>query len=167
MIFEAAQHAAYGEPISALAALRRWPDIGADINEHFIGIRAIDLLVEIGEVRGHARIDLDDSDAVSARIVHHLDIEHSIVEADPAHDAPRHVRHALLDVVGKRRRIFEPRESQRAREKNRIDHAKDIGLATIGVTLDRDLDAFEQSLGEETLAPNLDARLTLKHAFER
>src|SRR5262245_60610090 len=74
-ILEGAQHVASRELMSALAPLRRRPHPGANIEKNLIGIAAVDLLVKVGELRSHAWVDLYDSDAVLACIVHHLDIE--------------------------------------------------------------------------------------------
>ena len=118
-------------------------------------------------MRCHARIDLYDRDAVLAHAVHHLDIEHEIVEAEPAHQPPGNVGHALLHAFRQRRGIIEAREGERAGEEDRIDHAENVNLAGIRIAFDRDLHALEQAFGDETRGADLSTRMTPKQPVER
>src|SRR5207253_516700 len=52
------------------------------VSEHAIGIRAVDFFIQIGELRGEPRVDLDDPDGAVARAPEKLDVEQAVVEAD-------------------------------------------------------------------------------------
>jgi hypothetical protein len=52
----------------------------AEIDQHGIGIDAVHFLVEVAELGGEARIDLDDLERVRPGLPEQLDIERAVVE---------------------------------------------------------------------------------------
>jgi hypothetical protein len=63
------------------------------VGEYLIGIRAVDFLVQIGELRGKPRVDLDDRDCAVARAPEQLSAPYcSFVLTTPAMSAWRYLR---------------------------------------------------------------------------
>src|SRR5207244_8964806 len=60
------------------------PGLAADrqVGENTIGIHAVDFFVQVGELRGEPRIDLDDLDGAVAGSPEKLDIKQTMVESD-------------------------------------------------------------------------------------
>ena len=137
-----------------------------DVEQDRVAAGAVDLLVEIGELRGHARIDLDDRDHVGLGVVHHLDIEQAVIEAEPRHQGRGNIGHAPLHVLGQGGGVIEAREGERARKHHRVDDADDGGLSAVNKTFDGHLLAREQPLGDEPLGADPRAGVALKHLIE-
>src|SRR5271163_837186 len=62
-----------------------------EIDEDVVGIRAVDVLVEIRELVREPWIDLDDVDCIALGVEEHLDVELRLPNAETAHQARRDV----------------------------------------------------------------------------
>ncbi len=167
MVGEAAQDAARGKAVASLTPREARGAALGDIEQHAEAIGAVDLLVQIGKLRGHARIDLDDRDAIGAGVVHHLDIEDAVIEAEALHRRRGDFAHARLHAIRQVRRIVEAGEGERAGEHDGIHHAEDGRRPAMRIAFDGDLLAFEQPLGDQPLGADGRAGIALEHAFER
>src|SRR5690606_4663124 len=101
------------------------------------------------ELAAHARIDLDDADAVGAFVPGHLDVEETTRKAETRDAAARDPRHALLHDGRQRRGIDETREAARARVQLRVHDADHLRGAVGHETLDRDLAPGQELLRDE------------------
>src|SRR3990170_2591897 len=96
IILEAAQDETCGKAVWPLPRCEPGRAALRDIEKDGVAAGAVDLLVEVGKLRGHAGVDLDDEDAVGCGVVHHLDIEQAVVEAESFHQGRCNLGHAHL-----------------------------------------------------------------------
>src|SRR5262245_53301476 len=157
-LLEDAQREARRGGEGALAAARPRPLAEGERERHLVAARAIDLLVEVGELAAEARVHLDDRDAVRRGIPGHLDVPERTLEAELADGAASDVGHARLHGLGERRGIVEAHEALRRGIDPRVDDAEDLDLSVATPALDGGGAPADQLLRDEEAAVELEGR---------
>ena len=87
-------------------------------------VDAIDAQIQIGKLRGHARVELDDGQPVARRIVKELHVEQPVRKADRLQEAPRYSERPHAAGIGQIAGIGEAHEGLGAGIHCRFDEAQ-------------------------------------------
>src|SRR5438128_819203 len=100
LICKRPHHAARSHSIAPASFAYSRPPTKREVEENMIGIDAVHLFKQVGKLRTHARIDLDDLDGVSRCVVHELDVEQAMIKTNVWYHLLCNGRHALLNCEG-------------------------------------------------------------------
>ena len=140
---------AVGEGDTARRAVKPGWILAAGEAEHrLVGRAALDRLHERPELRGEARVDLDDPGRAFARD-EELDVEEAAVEPERRQDTRGDLGELGLSLGWQRGRVLEALEAVRALVLDGVRDADRRHLPVEDVALERDLVALEQLLGQE------------------
>ena len=150
-MLKAAQHKPGGVFVAALAAFEHGRFAARQRNQALVAGKAIDLLIQVGELIGDARVDFDHFDTVGRRVVEKLNIEDAVIETKAGHQFFRQRMHARLHLFWQTRRILKALERRGAGEHDRIDHAENRHRALLHTAFDRYLHALYNFFGDEVM----------------
>ena len=96
--------------VSRRAALQSRSSSGGELEQGKVGVYAIDPIVEAGQLRSHARVDLDQPQLVGFRVPGHLEVEKTVPVTDAGQHASGKRLHPLLRRGRCSRGVFEAAE---------------------------------------------------------
>ena len=111
------------------------------IKQHRVRVVTINAAIEVDDLRGHARIDLDNLYAPRLRLIHQLKVKETIAVIDAGEQFFSQRTHAFQHFGGQARRIFKAQEGLRAGIHHLVHNAKDGDFTVVDKTIEIDLHA--------------------------